>query len=70
MLGSAAPVESLVAGMAIADGTPHGRLVFWLAARATGLFLALGLTSFVGRSEYPFVPVLSVLSVGGFASAL
>lgn len=37
---------------------------------AASLFLALVIASLVGRSEHPVVPVLSVLLVGGFASAL
>jgi MFS family permease len=70
VLASAEPAGSLVAGWVIAVRTPRGRPIFWLAAGAAGLFLALGLASLVGRSEHPFVPVLSVLFVGGFASAL
>jgi len=70
VLAAAEPAGSLVAGLVIAVRTPRGRPISWLAAGAAGLFVALGLASFVGRSEHPFAPVLSVLFVGGFASAL
>jgi hypothetical protein len=70
MLASAEPAGSLVAGLVIAVRTPRGRPIFWLATGAAGLFLALVVASLVGRSERPFVPVLAVLFVGGFASAL
>ncbi len=72
VLASAEPAGSLVAGLVIAVRTPRGP-IFWLATGAAGLFLALVVVSPVGRSEHPFVPVLavlSVLSVGGYASAL
>jgi pimeloyl-ACP methyl ester carboxylesterase len=70
MLASAEPAGSLVAGLVIVGRTPRGRPIFWLATGAAGLFLALIVTSLVGRSERPFVPVLAVLFVGGFDSAL
>ncbi len=70
MLTSAEPAGSLVAGLVIAVRPPRGRLAFWFAAGAAGLFLALGVASFIGLSEHPFVPVLSVLFVGGCTSAL
>jgi hypothetical protein len=54
----------------IAGRTPRGRPIFWLATGAAGLFLALIVASLVGRSQHPFVPVLAVLFIGGFASAL
>jgi len=70
VLASAEPAGSLVAGVVIAVRTPRGRPIFWLATGAAGLFLALVVAALVGRSEHPFVPVLAVLFVGGFASAL
>jgi hypothetical protein len=70
VLASAEPAGSRVAGVVIALRTPRGRPIFWLATGAAALFLALGLASLVGRSEHHFVPVLAVLFVGGFASAL
>ena len=70
VLASAEPAGSLVAGVVIAGRTPRGRPIFWLATGAAGLFLALIVASLVGRSQHPFVPVLAVLFVGGFASAL
>jgi len=70
VLASAEPAGSLVAGLLVAVWTPRGRPTFWLATGAAGLFLALSLASIVGRSEHPFSPVLSVLFVGGFATAL
>ena len=70
VLASAEPAGSLVAGLVIAVRTPRGRPIFWLAAGAAGFFLSLGIASFAGRSEHPFVPVLGVLFAGGFGSAL
>ena len=70
VLASAEPAGSLVAGMVIAVRTPRGRPIVWLATGAAGLFLALIVASLVGQSEHPYVPVLAVLFVGGFASAL
>ena len=70
VLASAEPAGSLVAGLVIAVRTPRGRPIFWLATGAAGLFLALVVAALVGRSENPFVPVLAVLFVGGFASAI
>ena len=69
VLASAEPAGSLVAGVVISLRTPRGRPIFWLATGAASLFLALVVASLVGRSEHPFVPVLAVLFVGGFASA-
>jgi len=56
--------------LVIAVRTPRGRPIFWLATGAAGLFLALVVAALVGRSENPFVPILAVLFVGGFASAI
>jgi MFS family permease len=70
VLASAEPAGSLFAGLVIALRPPRGRPILWLAAGAAGLFLALVVASLVGRSKHPFVPVLAVLFVGGFASAL
>jgi hypothetical protein len=70
VLASVEPAGSLVAGLLVGIWTPRGRSTFWLTTGAAGLFLALRLASFVGRSEHPFSPLLSVLFVGGFASAL
>jgi hypothetical protein len=54
----------------VAAKTPRGPPVVWLAAGAAGLFVALAAVSIVGHLESPLVPVLAVLFVVGFASAL
>jgi hypothetical protein len=70
VLASAEPAGSLFAGLVIALRPPRGRPILWLAAGTAGLVLALVVASLVGRSEHPFVPVLAVPFVGGFANAL